>query len=168
MSVSDVSRSLQSWVSTTHRSYSQLTFSNFLLKIYIYVVSPVLHRPQKNDLQDTAWKYSTAWQNSAKYRAGPQLLLPQVGVLNVLCHISRAEEVMRECDTHHTRSIKANSAVNLSRKPGLDLCCDLLQHLQGVPCTRSYLVLKLSNVHRFCSSHHSNFLHVKCNQIQFS
>ena len=28
MSVSDVSRSLQSWVSTTHRSYSQLTFFN--------------------------------------------------------------------------------------------------------------------------------------------
>ena len=30
MSVSDVSRSLQSWVSTTHRSYSQLMFFNFL------------------------------------------------------------------------------------------------------------------------------------------
>ena len=29
MSVSDVSRSLQSWVLTTHRSYSQLTFFNF-------------------------------------------------------------------------------------------------------------------------------------------
>ena len=29
MSVSDVLRSLQSWVSTTHRSYSQLTFLNF-------------------------------------------------------------------------------------------------------------------------------------------
>ena len=39
---------------------------------------------------------------------------------------------MRECDIHQTRSIKTNSAVNLSRKPGLDLCCDLLQHLQGV------------------------------------
>ena len=39
---------------------------------------------------------------------------------------------MREGDIHHTRSIKTNSAVNLSRKPGLDLCCDLLQHLQGV------------------------------------
>ena len=39
---------------------------------------------------------------------------------------------MREWDIHHTRSIKTNNAVNLSRKPGLDLCCDLLQHLQGV------------------------------------
>ena len=39
---------------------------------------------------------------------------------------------MRECDIHQTHSIKANSVVNLSRKPGLDLCCDLLQHLQGV------------------------------------
>ena len=33
----------------------------------------------------------------------------------------------------HARSIKTNSAVNLRRKPGLDVCCDLLQHLQGVP-----------------------------------
>ena len=31
-SVSDISRSLQSWVSTTHRSYSQLTFFIFLSK----------------------------------------------------------------------------------------------------------------------------------------
>ena len=30
------------------------------------------------------------------------------------------------------------SAVNLSRKPGLDLCCDLLQHLQGVPRSCSF------------------------------
>ena len=45
---------------------------------------------------------------------------------------------MRECDIHHTRSIKTNSAVNLSRKPGLDLCCDLLLRLQGVPRTYSF------------------------------
>ena len=31
-SVSDVPRSLQSWVSTTHRSYSQLTFFNIFIK----------------------------------------------------------------------------------------------------------------------------------------
>ena len=44
-----------------------------------------------------------------------------------------------ECDTHHTRSIKTNSGVDLSRKPGLDLCCDLLQRLQGVvPRTCSF------------------------------
>ena len=36
MSVSDVLRSLQSWVSTTHRSYSQLTFFNVFIK-YIYL-----------------------------------------------------------------------------------------------------------------------------------
>ena len=35
------------------------------------------------------------------------------------------------------RAIKTSLDVNLSRKPGLDLCCDLLQHLQGVP--RTYL-----------------------------
>ena len=36
MSVSDVmSRSLQSWVPTTHRSYSQLTFFNVFIKLFI-------------------------------------------------------------------------------------------------------------------------------------
>ena len=47
---------------------------------------------------------------------------------------------MRECDMHHTRAIKTNSGVNLSRKPGLDLCCELLQYLQGVPRTSSFRV----------------------------
>ena len=42
---------------------------------------------------------------------------------------------------HHTRATKTNSAVNLSRKPGLDLCCDLLQHLQGVPRTCSFYII---------------------------
>lgn len=80
---------------------------------------------------------STAWQISR----GPATS-STTGVWNVLCHIlSRAEEVMRECDIHHTRSIKTNSAVNLSRKPGLDLCCDLLQHLQGVPRTCSFYII---------------------------
>ena len=61
------------------------------------------------------------------------------GVWHVLCHIlSRAEEVMRECDIHLTRAIKTSLGVNLTRKPGLDLCCDLLQHLQGVPRTCSF------------------------------
>ena len=48
---------------------------------------------------------------------------------------------MRECGIHHTRVIETNSAVNLSRKPGLDLCCDLLQHLQGVPRTCSFYII---------------------------
>ena len=72
---------------------------------------------------------STAWQISR----GPATSSITTGVWDVLRHIlSRAEEeVMRECDIHHTRSLKTTSAVNLSRKPGLDVCCDLLQHLQG-------------------------------------
>ena len=79
------------------------------------------------------------------------------GVWNVLCHISRAaEEVSDECDIDHTRSIKTNTAVSLSRKPRLDLCCDLLQHLQGVlrTCrkkTNSCSVFTLSIVRWFCS-----------------
>ena len=60
-----------------------------------------------------------------------------------MCHVlSRAEgEVMKECNIHHTRAIKIDSAVNLSRKPGLDLCCDLLQHLQGVPRPCSFYII---------------------------
>ena len=56
---------------------------------------------------------------------------------------------MRECDIHHTRSIKTinNSAVNLSRKPGLHLCCDLLQHLQEVPRICSFFVSTLYHMH---------------------
>ena len=54
--------------------------------------------------------------------------------------LSRAEEeVMRACDFHHTRSIKTNSAVNLIRKPGLDVCCDLLQQMQ-----RFYIMIRTS------------------------
>ena len=58
---------------------------------------------------------------------------------------------MRKGYIHHTRFIKTNNAVNLSRKPGLDFCCDLLQHLQGVLRTcrffPSFSVFKLSYVH---------------------
>ena len=85
---------------------------------------------------------STAWQISR----GPATS-STTGVWNVLCHIlSRAEEeAMRECDVYHTCSIKTNCAVNLSRKPGLDLCCDLLQHSQGVPRTCSfYIIIRIS------------------------
>ena len=73
---------------------------------------------------------STAWTISR----GPATSTT-TGVWNVLCHISRAEEkVMRERVAHHTRSIKTNGGVHLSRKPRADLCYILLQHLQGV-CT---------------------------------
>ena len=84
---------------------------------------------------------STAWRTSRRPATSST-----TGVWDVLCHIlSRAdEEVMRECDIHHTRAIKTNSAVNLSRKPGLDLCCDLLQHLQGIPRTcRFYIIIRV-------------------------
>ena len=83
--------------------------------------------PLVNMAVSTAWQISRGPANSST-----------TGVWDVLCHIlwvlSR-EDVMRECDIHHTRAVKTNNAVNLSRKPGLDLCCDLLQHLQGVPRT---------------------------------
>ena len=64
-------------------------------------------------------------------------------VCGVFCHIlSRVgEEVMRECDIHHTRAIKINSPVNLGRKPGLDLCYDLLQHWEGEPRTCSFYII---------------------------
>ena len=74
---------------------------------------------------------------------------------------------MRECDIHHTRSIKTNSAVNLSRKPGLDVCCDLLQHLQGVPRTCNFYIIIRTYID-FARPITHNVFHMKCNQIQFS
>ena len=77
------------------------------------------------------------WVLLDKHRAGLQLLLQQVCEM-CFCHISRAaeeQEAMRECDIHHARPIRTSSAINLSRKLELDLCCDLLPHLQGVSTT---------------------------------
>ena len=75
---------------------------------------------------------------------------------------------MRVCDIHHTLAIKTNSAVNLSRKPGLDLCCDLLQHLQGVLRTcgffPSFLVFTLSYVD-FVRPITQFVFYMKCNHI---
>ena len=105
---------------------------------------------------------STAWQISR----GPATS-STTGVWNVLCHMSRAE-VMREWDIHHTRSIKTNSAVNLSRKPGLDLCCDLLQHLQRVPCTCSFWVFTSCTYIDFVRLITQILFHVKCYHIIFS
>ena len=108
---------------------------------------------------------STAWQISR----GPATSINTTGVYE-MCFViylvlSRAEEVMRECDIHHTRAIKTNSAVNLSCKPGLDLCCDLLQHLQEVPRTCSCYILIRASI---WSSITQIVFHMKCNQIQFS
>ena len=103
---------------------------------------------------------STAWQISR----GPATS-STTGVWNVLCHMSWAEEVLRECDIHHACSIKTNSAVNLSRKPGLDLCCcDLLQHLQGIPRTCSFYIIIRTSI-LFVPSLHSvltfnNIMHI--------
>ena len=108
---------------------------------------------------------STTWQISH----GPATS-STTGVWDMLCHIlSRAgEEVMRECDMHHTRAIKTNSGVNLSRKPGLDLCCDLLQHLQRVPCTCSFWVFTSCTYIDFVRLITQILFHVKCYHIIFS
>ena len=53
---------------------------------------------------------------------------------------------MRQCDIHHTRSIEANSAVNLSHKVGLDICWNLLQHFQGVPRTNSFHIIMRKSI----------------------
>ena len=85
--------------------------------------------------------------------------------------MSRAEEVMRECDIHPACSIKTtNSAVYLICKPGLDLCCDLLKYLQGVlrACRKKkkqfHLVFTLSYVD-FARPITEIVFHMKCNLI---
>ena len=76
---------------------------------------------------------------------------------------------MRECDIHHTRYIKTNSAVKLSRKPGLDLCCNLLQRLQGVPRSCSpppvFLFLRYHTNVDFARPITQIVVHMKCNHI---
>ena len=100
---------------------------------------------------------SAAWQISRRPATSST-----TGVWNVLClHISTAEEVMRvmrECDIHRTRSIKTNSGVHLSCTPGLDLCCDLLHHLQGVPRTCSFWVFTSYTYIDFAPPHHLSSL----------
>ena len=60
-------------------------------------------------------------------------------------------------DVHQTRSIKTNSTVNLSRTSGLDLSCDLLQHLHWElrTCTKTFQFFCFNIIIRwFCSSHY--------------
>ena len=78
------------------------------------------------------------WVLLDKYRAGLQLLLTQVcEMCVVICQEQKKKWWENVIFT------KTNSAVRLSRKPGLDLCCDLLQHLQGIPRTyRFYKIIR--------------------------
>ena len=106
----------------------------------------------------------TAWLQTSR---GPATS-STTGVWDVLCHIWSRAEVMRECDIRHTRAIKTSLGVNLSRKPGLDLCCDLLQHLQGVPRTCSFWVFTSYTYIDFARLITQTVFHMKCNQIQLS
>ena len=96
----------------------------------VRIVRQCLRKTLEKLLQDTAGKYGCEYCLTNIARACN--FFYDRCVKCALSYTSRAEEVMRECDIHHTRSIKTISSVNLSRKPGLDLCCDLLQSLQGV------------------------------------
>ena len=76
---------------------------------------------------------------------------------------------MRECDIHRTRSIKTNSGVNQSRKPGRDICCDLRQHLQGVPrtCSFGFLHHIRASILLVSSLNAQVVFHMKCNQSNY-
>ena len=123
-----------------------------------------LSKTREELLQDTARKYGCEYCLTNVARACNFFCHKCVKCAK--CHIlSRAEEeAMRECDIHDTRSIKTNSAVNLSRKPGLDLCCDLLQHLQGVPRTCIFYIITRTSILLVPSLHavltFNNIMHV--------
>ena len=76
MSVSDVPRSLQSWVSTTHRSYSQLTFFNIFIKnpehpsIYTNKPqpSPKLNAYNRSSQKTQAHKNGTPTQSTSTHQ----------------------------------------------------------------------------------------------------
>ena len=60
MSVSDVSRSLQSWVSTTHRSYSQLTpigrTHSWRFSIFYKIIKPLESAPRGSPSDPKFWR----------------------------------------------------------------------------------------------------------------
>ena len=66
MSASDVSRSLQSWVSTTHRSYSQLTFFNIFIKCCNYTTTAVDTIKQPRSHLRTNWN-NNRWFAAIQY-----------------------------------------------------------------------------------------------------
>ena len=78
---------------------------------------------------------STAWQISR----GPATS-SSTGVWDVLCHKYKEQKKCWENVIFTIRVLSRLTALlNLSRKkPGLDLCCDLLHHLQAVPRTCSF------------------------------
>ena len=99
-----------------------------------------------------------------KYRAGLQLL-PQVCEMRF---VIRCQEQKKwwENVIFTMRTIKTNSAVNLSRKLGLDRCCDLLQHLRGVPRTCSFYIIIRTSILLIIST--QIVFHMERNQIQLS
>ena len=63
MSVSDVSRSLQNWVLTTHRSYSQLTFFIFLKELWIPGINNCCNKEKQKNKKRTNKKRKTKKQS---------------------------------------------------------------------------------------------------------
>ena len=105
---------------------------------------------------------STTWQISR----GPATS-STTGVYNMLWHISRAEEeVMRECDIHHTRSIKTiitaliTWAASLGWASAVTFCNIYREYHAPVVFTLSYI--------DFPRPITQIVFRMKCNQIQFS
>ena len=117
----------------------------------VRIVRQCLRMTLKKLLQDTAWKYGCEYCLTNIARACN--FFYDRCVQFALSYTSRAEEVMRECDIHHTRSIKTISswAASLGWTSAVT-CCNLY---------RGYHVPVVLGVfhhirHRFCSPHHSN------------
>ena len=72
---------------------------------------------------------------------------------------------MRERDIHHTSAIKTNSAVKSEPQAlgRLDLCCELLQHLQGIPRTCSFCIITIRTSILLVPSSLKLSLYMKCN-----
>ena len=106
------------------------------------------------------------WVLFDQYRAGMELLLPQVCEM---CFVIYREQ--KKCWENLIFTIRVLSRLTALLTWAASLgwtCCDLLQHVQGVPRTCSFyvIVIRISNFARPITQQIG--LHMKCNQIQFS
>ena len=133
-------------------------FGTLTLRIHVFVYY-VMSGNDRGRLSKSSCKkplgnmvVSTSWQISRGHA-----ISSTTGVWNVLWHIWRTEEVMRECDITipvlSRLTVLLTWAASLGWTSAAVNCCNI--YLQEVPRTCRFLHIILF-VHRFCSSQFSN------------
>ena len=111
----------------------------------------------------------TAWQISR----GRATSSTTGGVWTVLCHISRSEEVMRECDIHHIRVLSRLKTALLTWAASLGwtsavTCCNIYREYYVPTCTFWVFTSSYTRIDFARTIITQIVFHMKCKQIQFS